>query len=166
MLGGHAGECPRSGQYRPHRGTNLPLDAWLWMTAKLGRLNGILKDGDKQPWVDHSAVPAARHDPRQSFRTMSTCLPGNRSCPSAEDRLTKAVALLSAVPDPRLRTVAGCHAHPVLVTAAFGPASLVGKAALGDGSGRDVDAKGTPIGVVHGGQAERIQVIQRVTCGR
>ena len=35
---------PRFAWHRPRQRTNLQFDAWLWMTAKMGRLDGILKD--------------------------------------------------------------------------------------------------------------------------
>jgi hypothetical protein len=41
---------PRFAWHRPRPRTNLQFDAWLWMTAKMGRLDGILKDHRAQPW--------------------------------------------------------------------------------------------------------------------
>jgi hypothetical protein len=42
-------QAPRFAWHRPRPRTNLQFDGWLWMTAKMGRLDGIMKDGFAQP---------------------------------------------------------------------------------------------------------------------
>jgi len=63
---------PRSNRHRSHVRTNQQFDAWFGMTAKMGRLDGILKDAPCNPGVSRPGLQPAD----------TAVLTGGSACPA------------------------------------------------------------------------------------